>query len=268
MSRVRFQQLAVALVIVLFVACGSSPSLTPTSGLTPTGLSGSSAIATTTPVSSVPGTAPSIPVSITPPTTGASGSTLTSVTSPSTPSPPGVADASPTVSAVVVSAVSPTPTVMPTVLSTPTPVLPSPPSGTPTPGNDTPPSTGAGCDLAVNIGVLETIPGTYLVSVGVNAVGSGACPAGTTVTLSENPPGSMSIGGLSLAYEYNGAGGWSCAGTTCTAGSGLAGNPPGNQYQVGFQTMATLSGSTTVCAAVTNTGDANAMNDTWCETLP
>jgi hypothetical protein len=40
-------------------------------------------------------------------------------------------------------------------------------------------------------------------------------------------------------------------------------------YQVGFQTMATLSGgSAQLCATVANGADANTANDSWCETVP
>ncbi|MDW7982699.1 MAG: hypothetical protein RMH81_07790 [Thermomicrobium sp.] len=182
-------------------------------------------------------------------------------------SPPPTAVASPTAT-VPLGSPSPTP-----LGSTPTPVVPSsPPSAPPSPpsttGSDTPPHTTTGCDLAVGIGLLETIPGTYQVSVGIRQWGAGGCPPPTTLNVTVTPSGGMALGALMPAWEYNGSGSWTCSGTSCVASLPLPGNPLANQYQVGFQTMGTLSGAAQLCAAVANAADVNSSNDSTCEALP
>lgn len=120
----------------------------------------------------------------------------------------------------------------------------------------------------MNIGLLETVPGTDAITVELGNVGGSSYPAGTTVTIAMNLAGSIAPGALSVAYKYNGTGGWSCTSTSCAAVNGLPGNPMVSQYQADFQARGTFSGTTTLCTTVTNTGDANSANDTWCETLP
>ncbi|MBO9405354.1 MAG: hypothetical protein J7448_09755 [Thermomicrobium sp.] len=243
-----------------------------------------------TPATPVPATA--VPMTAQPATTGTPSESGSSTVSPpqvatvqpaSAATPPAVSSgllspvsssssSSPTVTLTSTPTPSPTPAPTPTPTATPSPTpTPTPtstPTATPTPGDDTPPTTTAGCDLAVNIGLLETIPGKYQVSIGLNSVGGASCPAPTTLSLSVSPSGALSFGPLGLAYEYNGTASWSCSGTTCTAAGTIPGNPPGTMYQVGFQTMATLSGgSAQLCATVANGADANAANDSWCETV-
>ncbi|MCS7256295.1 MAG: hypothetical protein RMJ05_01730 [Thermomicrobium sp.] len=186
-----------------------------------------------------------------------------------TPSPPLAAlSASPTLLP------SPTPTATPTPSPTATPTMApvSTPTATatvtPTPGNDPPPTTTTGCDFAVNIGLLETIPGTYQVTTGLSEVGGAGCAPPVTVSLSVMPSGALTLGSPTVAYEYNGTAGWTCSGTSCQSSGAIPGNPPGTMYQVGFQTMATLSGTAQLCATVTSSADTNAANDTWCEALP
>lgn len=189
-------------------------------------------------------------------------------TSP-TPSPPLAAlSASPT----PLPSPTPTATSPPSPTATPTMALVSTPTATatvtPTPGNDTPPTTTTGCDLAVSIGLLETIPGTYQVTTGLSEVGGTGCAPPVTVNFSVTPSSALTLGSLSVAYEYNGAASWTCSGTSCQSSGAIPGNPPGTMYQVGFQTMATLSGTAQLCATVTSSADTNTANDTWCEVLP
>ncbi|MDW8060577.1 MAG: hypothetical protein RMK01_10935 [Thermomicrobium sp.] len=258
--------LAIALSLFAFLvgACGSGgrPAASPT-------VPGEAARSGLTPVAVAPGASPT-------PTShravgGSVGSTVIALaTATPTPAPTATPTPTSTPTATPAATATPTPTPAPTVTPTATATATPTPTPTPTPasGNDTPPTTTAGCDLSTNIGVLETIPGTYQVSVGVNSVGGAACSAPTGLALSVTPPGALALGALTLAWEYNGSGNWSCSGTSCTASAALPGNPPGTMYQVGFQTMATLSGNALLCATVSNASDGNAGNDTFCVTLP
>lgn len=204
------------------------------------------------------------------PSFSSSSSLPTSIPATMTPAPSPTATIPPT------TAPTPLPTAMPTQTPPPPPtatlpptVAPTPPpTGAATPANDTPPTTTAGCDLNAHIGLLETIPGKYQLTVGIDSVGGTACPAPTTLSLTV-VSGALSLTGLSPAYEYNGSAGWSCSGTICTATAAIPANPPGTMYQVGFQTMATLSsGSAQVCASVGNSWDSDLSNNTPCVSLP
>jgi len=229
-------------------ACGggSPPTVVPaTPNVATPGGSGFTAtlVASTTP-GSTPVTAPLVP-------------SVVAASSSVPPAPPTAVSVGSTSATVV-------PTATPTVMLTPTTML----TAAPTAGDDTPPTTTAGCDLAVNIGLLETIPGTYQVTAGVSSVGGANCPSPVTLSLSVTPSGALTLGSLVVAYEYNGSAIWSCSGTTCTASAAVPANPPGTMYQVGFQTMATLSGTAQLCATVTSSAETNTANDTWCEALP
>lgn len=261
------RSLAVAFLRLVFAACGGSP-LSTLSGpaedwkrVSPTAASSSEdcTVVLTAVSSSL------VTPSVSPPTSTRStaSSAIFSVTT--------------TVPAALTAPVAPVPVPWPVVTSMTATVTPMPmlsptlsPTATFAPSNDThlAPTTAAGA-LAVNIGLLETVPGTDAITVGPGNVGGGSYPAGTTVTVARNLAGSIAPGVLGVAYEYNGTEGWFCASTSCAAVNGLPGNPVVSHYQVALQTRRTLiSGTTTLCTIVANTGDANSVNDTWCETLP
>jgi len=245
---------------LVLAACGGAAAPLPTVSLLTPARTVTSGVASSN-VAGTPTTA-TAPVSTTPTSLpgGAAG------TSPM-PSPPFSAlSASPTLLPLPTPAATPTPS--PTATLTMAPV--STPTATPTvtPGNDTLPTTTTGCDLAVNIGLLETILGMYQVTTGLSEVGGAGCAPPVMVSLSVMPSGALTLGSLTVAYEYNGAAGWTCSGTSCQSSGAIPGNPPGTTYQVGFQTMATLSGTAQLCATVTSSADTNAANDTWCEALP
>jgi hypothetical protein len=144
-----------------------------------------------------------------------------------------------------------------TVVPLPTPTPTSPPTPTPMP---TPTATPSGnCDLAVSKQIEPTgTPGVYHVSITVQNIGSGPCPAGAV--LSDPAPTGMSFSGPLTITEPGASGNWSCSGTTCTAGNAL---PSGYAGTFGF-TATTHQPPVTNCARIVSAADVATGNNSSC----
>lgn len=156
-----------------------------------------------------------------------------------------------------VATVIPLPTPTPTSPPTPTPT--ATPMATPVP-TPTPTATPAGnCDLAVSKQIDPTgTPGVYHVSITVQNIGSGPCPAGAV--LSDPAPTGMSFSGPLTITEPGASGNWSCSGTTCTAGNAL---PSGYTGTFGF-TATVHQPPVTNCARVLSAADVATGNNSSC----
>jgi hypothetical protein len=148
-------------------------------------------------------------------------------------------------------------TLVGTVVPLPTPTPTSPPTPTPTP---TPTATPSGnCDLAVSKQIEPTgTPGVYHVSITVQNIGSGPCPAGAV--LSDPAPTGMSFSGPLTITEPGASGNWSCSGMTCTAGNAL---PSGYAGTFGF-TATTHQPPVTNCARIVSAADVATGNNSSC----
>lgn len=156
-----------------------------------------------------------------------------------------------------VATVVPLPTPTPTPSPTPTPT--ATPTATPVP-TPTPTATPSGnCDLAVSKQIDPTgTPGVYHVSITVQNIGSGPCPAGAV--LSDPAPTGMSFSGPLTITEPGASGNWSCSGTTCTAGNAL---PSGYAGTFGF-TATVHQPPVTNCARVLSAADVATSNNSSC----
>ena len=181
-----------------------------------------------------------------------------------TPAPLPTPTATPTPSPVPTKTVgTPVVTVVPVSTPTPTP-LPTPtptaiPTATPVP-TPTPTATPSGnCDLAVNkqIDPMGT-PGVYHVSITVQNVGNGPCPAGAV--LSDPAPPGMSFSGPLTITEPGPSANWSCTATSCTAGNAI---PSGYIGTFGF-TATVRQPPVTNCARILSAADVAAGNDSSC----
>ncbi|WP_376791161.1 autotransporter [Thermoflexus sp.] len=175
---------------------------------------------------------------------------------------------------------SPTPTIIkkPTIIIglTPNPVSTSTPTATPTKTPTTAPTSTAtptktptttstpsgSCDLAVVKQMDPTgQPGVYHVSIVVQNIGNGPCPAGAQMM--DTPPSGMSFSGPLIINESGASANWSCSGTSCTAGNTL---PPG-YYGVFSFTATVQQKPVTNCARLLSPADIHTSNNTGCVTV-
>lgn len=200
--------------------------------------------------------------------------TLQDGTSASTPSPTPTIIKKPTIIIGLTSNPIPTstPTATPTKTPTTTPMPTATPTKTPTATpTKTPTATPAptatltpsgSCDLAVTKQMDPTGQlGVYHVSIVVQNIGSGPCPAGAQ--LIDPPPSGVSFSGPLTITEPGVSGNWSCSGTSCTAGNAL---PPG-YYGVFSFTATVQQKPVTNCARVLHPADINGSNNAGCATV-
>lgn len=160
--------------------------------------------------------------------------------------------------------VTKTPTSVPTATQTSTPLPTATATAQPTPTPMTVPTAtpGGSCDLAVTKRMDPTSqPNVYIVTIVVQNIGSGPCPAGAQLT--DSPPTGMTFSGPLTITEPGASGNWSCSGTACTAGNPL---PAG--YYGAFSFTATVSQKpVTNCARVLAhpvSADPNQSNNSSC----